>query len=157
MNSLLDLFPREVVFDILKEDGEKLISLTFKAFTINDSHWIQKNIGDQKRIEKVFKDVEFDKICKIAFNQLQPLSKKTLFDIEFQLEDIDEDGKPVTVSLNGPQRIMEICKGPANEMRLVNSLLKSRGFNTPDMTVEDSDLNEKEDSKKKPIGERSLI
>jgi len=127
---LQDLVPRNVKWEpVLDNDGEeKQLSFSFRKFTIRDEAWLAENYPGEK-LTKVFSEWDINEICRIAYMQLAPASKRELMGIEFI--DLDERGEEFEIAKTGPEKLQMLVAGLGEQKTLIEMLLETRGLSLP--------------------------
>lgn len=107
--------------------GTTELELYFRKYSLEDEAWLKREFGD--KLEAVFAEVQSASICRIAYHQLDPVSKRELMNVKFM--DVDEMGKDFEVALKGPEKIGMMIIGAEAMMDLINNILKTRGLSIP--------------------------
>ena len=143
--TLDELSPRKTEFYMTAttQSGEdQRITFVLRPFTLADELWLERNIGNEKEIQRVFAEMDLQKMLKIVFYQLTTQSKKKIMAIK--VTDIDEQGNEIESEASGPERLGHLVRGLKDGMRIYMALMDCRGISQPVLTkmVED-DLKKK--------------
>lgn len=121
---LTDIIPQESKCELA--DG---VIVTLRPYTVRDARWAMMKFGGEKGLENMFKEKDTVKIVQLLYHMLIPEDKKKY---QFEEKDgFDDDGKPVTVEITGPEKLMDHVRNITDFACVINSLMNCVGLSMP--------------------------
>jgi hypothetical protein len=124
---LSELKPKSVSFQACG------VPLTFRPFLIADDLKTQEIIGTPEEFLKALSDLDFERLSKLAWYQLDIRSQREVVKAVEGVYIDDKTGEEVDAKLTPLQKLQQLFTGPADQMILVQNLLNCRGLNVPDL------------------------
>ena len=132
------LIPEESSIEIYLKD--KLHKFTLRPLDLRDESWLKRKFGN--KLEAIFKNIEMESICSIIFRLIKD---KSLLEA-IQVDDYDDDGNKISITVTGPERVMRGIRGKAHQIEVFRGLIKTMGISRPILSAL-----EKEENKKKAV------
>ncbi len=134
--------------DVIPQDSKIIIGgkeYELRKMNLEDEAWMARVIGEGDELQKVFQEMQFDKISKLIFRLLK---NKQDF-LPMKIEDHDDDGYPVERFVTGPQRVLRSTHGTKEKIEMYYSVMETIGVSRPMLDKLEEQEIAKEEKKRK--------
>lgn len=146
--SLNDIVPQEATFS-LQATNE---TYTIRPFSIDDELWLQRTFGNE--LERIFKEVRMEAICRIAFRQLVEEDKKKFATRTVKFT--NEEGEEAEHQVGGYRLLLCFISGWGEKVEIITALTQAIGVSRK-MLDQITEEEKKRTEKPRSTGEPSSI
>jgi len=118
------------------------VEVHLRAYTVRDAQWATLRFGGEIGITKMFVDKDINKIVELLYHMLED-EDKAKFQYE-EKEGFDDDGKPVTITVTGPEKLLEHVRSLTDTASVLNSIMTCVGLSMPILDSFDNALETEE-------------
>lgn len=118
-----DIFPETPVFTL--QNSGKMYEL--RLVNLEDTIWVRANIGDEKAVMKMIRELDWHYIVKFVYRLLKDKSDF----MAGEATEINDDGVEFIRKLTGPDKLLKAISGQEEGTHLLGALVTSISLSNP--------------------------